>query len=229
MYDESDAPDLYQQHKQGIQVAERKHKKEMDQVKQVQKQEYQDFVLQVYQELKKKQGTRVKKREILKVAIGSLPRQASDHLLALQSPQETPTTPNPTVDPIKEGQILELTNMGFTYEQAEGAVEITGGDTEQAVMLILENPHVIKEHNRAKTEQPRSSIKQESSMSKSKSVLNLNGSRSRLDEPVMAKSKSFTFPRFSDQKDSNNPLAKMGNFLGKAIDALIVDEQKYLV
>lgn len=121
-----------------------------------------------------------------------------------------------------------MTSMGFTIEQAESALDITHGETENAVILLLENPQTVMDHRRSRTA-PLESLKNTPAatafaLNKSKSFMTIGESTKSTVETSgsrhsLNKSNSFSFSKSTDP----NPLSKVGNFLGNAMDAFRTD------
>ncbi|KAK5665876.1 hypothetical protein QVD99_007502 [Batrachochytrium dendrobatidis] len=71
-----------------------------------------------------------------------------------QAVDATYTSNAPVIENTQEPAInnaeKELSEMGFELNQIRAALEITEKDTERAIILLLENPRLVREHMRAK-------------------------------------------------------------------------------
>lgn len=186
----------------------------LSELRATQKREFQQFTIQVYQELKdkeRKSATLVKNQETMKkididVIDGSAKLDAHDvSVEKLNSNSSATTTPpdNPlskSHDKEFQKKIDELKDMGFEIEQALLALEATDGDMERAVMILLENPQSIKEHIRSKSTPTGSTNTMPKNFQATKSLLSVNTQNS-MDlprQPELIKNKTFSFSKIND-------------------------------
>ncbi|KAH6576157.1 hypothetical protein BASA62_001547 [Batrachochytrium salamandrivorans] len=87
------------------------------------------------------------------------------------------------------GTVKELSEMGFEITQVQAALEITENDTERAIILLLENPRLVRQHIRAKETLAAEAASLKNSEHGSSS-LRLHGSSSLANLPTMTKGKS---------------------------------------
>ncbi|KAI8929948.1 hypothetical protein BC831DRAFT_441671 [Entophlyctis helioformis] len=108
-----------------------------------------------------------------------------------KSPERAPDQPRQ--DSVVDKAVQELCEMGFEADQVTAALEIAERDTERAVMLLLENPKIVKEHMRAKEAARKKAVEAtlarrdpskpgSPSLHRSSSFLNLQLSRPRASE-----------------------------------------------
>jgi predicted transcriptional regulator len=140
-------------------------------------------------------------------------------------------------------QIKDLMDMGFTKEDAAAALDLAKQSMvsslliqEQAVILLLESPDKVEEFKKSKS---KVLIKSKSSLlkeRKSSSLANISEPASdavlREVKPIdWSRRRSFSDPKLAAQVKNKepsklkNPFVKVGNFLEKAIDALMLDEE----
>ncbi|KAJ3082233.1 hypothetical protein HK102_001841, partial [Quaeritorhiza haematococci] len=72
--------------------------------------------------------------------------QASPASEAVAKPPPKPPEPAKVEDPELVKMANELQEMGFAYEQAVAALELTDRNVEQAIVILIENPDRIKNH-----------------------------------------------------------------------------------
>ncbi|KAJ3279603.1 hypothetical protein HDU76_009447, partial [Blyttiomyces sp. JEL0837] len=97
-------------------------------------------------------------RHVVSAAIKKLEKMPSSEVLSMDSVKErrkreesVKKVQEEVVDPQTLKMIKEIEEMGFTSEQAKGALELSGNNLEQAVFLLLENIDRVNEHNQTKS------------------------------------------------------------------------------
>ncbi|KAK9764129.1 hypothetical protein K7432_008638 [Basidiobolus ranarum] len=150
---------------------------------------------------------------------------------------ESPSSPKikPPEDPALSKMIAELQEMGFNREQAECALEITNRDAEQAVMLLLENPHAIEvkihEKRQIQSRKLESNVNRtqgaDSPLARKKISGRVNSSDSLSKQAKSWSPMSFLNQRQAQLSSNSNPsVRKLGGWLGRAMENLKMDENE---
>ncbi|KAJ3188789.1 hypothetical protein HDU85_004503 [Gaertneriomyces sp. JEL0708] len=171
--DERDLESVYEDQLEETQVVLATWDSQIEELHKVQKQEYHDFVLELYSESRRgiERGAShqaqpksavvspaVPRADIISAAIRKLHKSPSVELLSLESADKekaeqldltvSPSSSGPckeTADPIMTTLIKELTDMGFSEEQSEAALTLTQRQLEPAINMLLENSPAISE------------------------------------------------------------------------------------
>jgi hypothetical protein len=151
---------------------------------------------------------------------------------------------NDRPDSIADPSIRHLLDMGFSADDSRCALEISKGNVESAIMLLLESPDKIKEHQKlAKITAPSSSKRAAQELfqrrkSNSFSLTPHSSQPTLIAKGDLAQHRSFSSPKINqDSKPSasaknsqkvlsTSPFGRMGNFLEKAMDAFRIDDDK---
>jgi hypothetical protein len=166
-------------------------------------------------------------------------KEADPSLSMVESPTENAVQEN-TLDPT----IQALVDMGFSAEDSKCALEISKGNMEGAIMLLLESPEKIKEHQKQsknsvplqnkRTPQQLFQRRKSNSFSlsphSSQPTLIAKGDlaqyRSFSSPKIHQESKPSTSAKNSQRVLSTSPFGRVGNFLEKAMDAFRIDDDK---
>lgn len=186
----------------------------MDELKRQQKEEYREFVTKVYQEILEKKGR--DNPTIVTTAIRGLQKQPSQQILRVDSTNSIDSKESIELDSVTRRQVDDIKSMGFDESLVIAALGITFGNTERAIMLLLENPDKVTDHIQNSQSTP--------TFAKALSSSSLNRPKEKRDikSSKLAKSRSFSFSKsvFSSAENlDNNASNPFKNFLGKAMDA----------
>ncbi|RKO91274.1 hypothetical protein BDK51DRAFT_27427, partial [Blyttiomyces helicus] len=243
---------------------------ELEELHASQRREFRDFVRKVHDELRRAPPPQMEPvvedsgRVAVNTAIKRLERSASAELLRVEarpaglvpvqapmvvspvvaSPVSTPVTADPPrrEDPELAKMIRELSEMGFSAEQADAALDLTRRNMEEAIILLLENPARVNDRILARRTILRRSSSStfpapSTSASPPSTPAPLKRSHSSFlqqwrgpvasPEPPQRRFSPLAFLQQQQQRMSDAaPMKRVSSILGKAMGALGLEENE---